>query len=98
MVITLTAAQISALECAGLDWESEPGPIERAWRTRGKFVFDESERESLFSAVNDASNSEDAAAQHVDDATMRRQANNAAKALGNLASKVLRAVNATETT
>ena len=89
--VTLSPAAVSALECAGLDWDAaEVGPIERAWSTRRKLTFDISDRDALFDALNEASNSEDASAQNTTDKEMRRHANTAARALATVAGKVLR--------
>jgi hypothetical protein len=86
--VKLTAAQVSALECAGLD-EATP-MITKAWTTRTALAVDPADLDALVQELTEASNSEDASAQDTTDPTMRRQAAGAAAALGNLAGKVRR--------
>jgi hypothetical protein len=86
--IRLTRAQRSGLECAGLDVLSDPTPAEAALADAwcgSRLVVSEANRDLLFEAVNDRSNAEDAAGQDGDALAAR-----AAKALGNLASKIVR--------
>jgi hypothetical protein len=85
--IRLSASQLSALECAGID-DKFPA-ILRAWRG-GSLCFEPAEADALYSELNDRSNGEDAAAEHATDPAFRRQARGAALALGNLAGRVLR--------
>jgi hypothetical protein len=92
--LRLTAAQLSALECAGLeeradDLEPDEQILRAAWRGRQLEVTDAT-REAIFRALTDRSNAEDADAQQRADAAIRRQAAGAAAALANLASAVLK--------
>lgn len=87
MTIILTTAQRSALECAGLDMAETATEriLADAWRGTRLVVTNET-RDALFEAVNDRSNAEDAQAIEQRDVYARR----AARALENLASKILR--------
>lgn len=88
ITIRLTAAQRSALECAGLEL-AEDGPevvLRAAWQG-DRLVFDVRDREALFDALNDRSNAEDAQAEEQRD----RYARQAARSLAAVASRVLRA-------
>lgn len=94
MIVHLSAAQISALECGGLDWDApEPGPIERAWSThRHALVFEEADRDALADALNEMSNAEDAfAEERTNDREMRTFARRASRSLAALYGRVLRA-------
>ena len=88
MKLRLTLAQVSALECAGLDQPEGPAEVTlaAAWRGRVLEVTDAT-RDALFEAVNDRSNAEDAQAEQTGDIFARR----AARSLSALASAVLRA-------
>lgn len=93
ITIWLTDAQVSALECSGV--EEEPKDhidqvVSRAWDMDVLRFMPESQEE-LFAALTELSNAEDAQAQQETDNQARAQARGAAKALQNLASKVLRA-------
>ena len=87
MRVRLSGPQESALECAGLSGDLDEGEIMVAssWR-QGYLVFDEADRDALFSAVNELSNSEDA--MHQEDGDV--YAGRAARSLSSLASKILR--------
>jgi hypothetical protein len=90
MVLRLTDATVSALECAGLDIAETVAEtaLAAAWQGRTLTVTRES-RDMLFEVLNDLSNSEDAAA--IDGPIeMRKYARRASLSLGALASRVLR--------
>lgn len=92
MKLRLSEAQISALECAGLGLGDQPCPIEQAWTQRDCLEFDPGDRDKLFSAITELSNAEDATAERFKhDPPSAKLARQAARALGNLASKILRA-------
>ena len=89
MRIRLSVAQLSALECAGID-EEFPALL-KAWQ--GCYlVFEPAEADAISSELTDRSNGEDAAAEQASDPAMRRQARGASIALGNLSSRILREV------
>lgn len=93
--VRVSEAQAAALECRPLDppFDDEGDALlARCWdRGAGVLVFAEHERDGLFSALNDASNGEDASADHTTDPTLRRLARAASRSLGALAGRVLRA-------
>lgn len=90
MTIRLSDAQISALECAGLE-PGEHDTVVRAWASRARLAFDLADRDALFSELTDLSNAEDATAEQERDRDMRKFARRASMALATVASKVLRA-------
>lgn len=98
--IRLTNAQTSALECAGLehsddlvDEESlrdDLAILSSSWnRDKRTLTVTDETRESLWRALNDRSNAEDAAAEEDDDAEMRTFARRASRSLASLGSRVL---------
>lgn len=87
--LKLTAAQVSALECAGLDLDDSSPKTTAAWSGGRYLTFDAADADALFSELNELSNGEDLTAQAATDPVQKRQAAGAAVALGNLASKVL---------
>lgn len=92
-VIKLSAAQQSALECAGLDTPDniEEFTLSVAWQG-DRLSFRADEVEALWIALRDLSNDEDGFAQDTaNDAEMRKFAARAARALGTVAGKVIRA-------
>jgi hypothetical protein len=92
--IKLTAAQRSALECAGLDWQDETdGLVLRAWSGRS-LRFEVAGAEDLASALNELSNSEDASAEYWrerSEARLAKSAAGASMALANLSFAVRKA-------
>lgn len=95
-VIRLTDAQQSALECSSIAEgdESFLSPeevvLQRAWDGERKLTLTPDTHEQIFSALNELSNAEDAAAGETSDPDMRRMANSAARSLACIASKALR--------
>lgn len=94
--IRLTDAQLSALECSGLeiidrdaDDAEDLAVLAAAWTGRTLTVTDAT-RESLWRAINDRSNAEDAAAEQDNDPAMRTFARRASRSLATLGSRVLR--------
>lgn len=85
--LRLTDAQVSALECRGLEAPTDAGEelVARCW-TGGVLHFAEADREALFDALNEMSNREDAQHQLCDDVFAGR----AARSLAAVASRVLR--------
>ncbi len=85
----LTEAQQSALECAWLD--NDVAIVRDAWNGGSRLDVSEETRETLWSALNTLSNSEDAMAEEYRDCDreLRNFANRAAKSLSVLASNVL---------
>lgn len=95
MILDLTPAQISALECACLD-EDTPVTL-RAWRGSALHV-EASHADALAAELADLANSEDAQAEECSrlrggerDVEGARMARGARDALSNLAARVLRA-------
>ena len=94
MKVAITQAQASALECRGLDLglDDDELLVARCWIGRA-LMFDEADREPLFSALVAEANAEgDVAEDRNAEPDARRFARGASRALGNLASKVLDAV------
>jgi hypothetical protein len=96
--VRLSTAQISALECRpvqpGEALEPEDQVIARAVEAGAglALVFEDSEREALFSALVEASNAEDAFASFgSNDGDQRKAAGRAARSLAALSGRVLRA-------
>ena len=85
--LRLTDAQVSALECG--DWSEEPH-LEAAWDRGQWLTWDHEQTEGLASDLTAGSNSEDAMAEDRGrGAEERLGARGAARALANLAGKVL---------
>lgn len=87
--LTLTPAQVSALECAGLDLDDlEPSEVmvRDAWTGR-RLTVTHATRDALADALHDLANAEDAQAEEQGDQAAR----GASLALTNLAGKVRRA-------
>ena len=90
--IRLTAAQRSALECAGLEMP-EPDQIALALAWQGRDVLDVTAetKDAIVAALTELANGEDALAEQTDDRDVRRGARGACAALGKLSLKVARA-------
>ncbi len=91
ITLKLTPAQVSALECAGLGYDSEP-LTHAAWDGGHKLTLPKGKtaREELASEINELSNSEDALAQEKRGTECAPGARGAALALANLYLKVLK--------
>lgn len=95
ITVRLTAAQRSALECAGLESiEAESdvlAVLARSWDGVSRLSFDEAERIDVFEAITERANAEDGQAEDgSEDPDVRRMARGACVALTNLANKILR--------
>lgn len=95
MRVRLSGAQEGALYCMGLDatFDETDALLVRCW-SAGAMTFEEADRDALYSAVNDLSNLEDSNAEDfraMDEREMATHTARAARALGTLAGKILRA-------
>lgn len=91
--IRMTDAQISALECSGVDVALDAAEelVARCWQDQ-QLVFHPDEADALASALCELSNAEDACAQDAGrDAAERKFAGRAARSLAALMSRVGRA-------
>jgi hypothetical protein len=92
--VRLSAPQISALECCGLEHPDDDADrlVDRCWAAgdRRALVFDPGEAEALWAALRDLSNAEDDFAEDPSrDREMRRFSARAARSLGAIGSRVL---------
>ena len=93
LTVRISEAMQSALECRGLNEPADLHDLAVAAAWKGsRLVFYEGERDGLFDALNEMSNAEDAFANDpAEDPEMRRYAGRAARSLGALAGRVLKA-------
>lgn len=91
IVVRLTDAQRSALECSGIDLDDESPELLAAWNGASVLRANRATINALCGEITDVANSEDDIALRETDPEMRRLARGARTALTNLARNIRKA-------